>query len=75
MRVPFLVCNRVVFVCFSLTPRAGAPVQSETDSVALPPAISIRDQTSIDPLKGRVWLDEKFFAHVFREENLVRMEY
>ena len=24
---------------------------------------------------GRVWLDEKNFAHVFREENLVRMEY
>ena len=24
---------------------------------------------------GRVWLPLKFFAHVFREENLVRMEY
>ena len=26
-------------------------------------------------IHGRVWLPEKFFAHVFREENLVRMEY
>ena len=24
---------------------------------------------------GRVWLDEKFFAHVFREENLACTEY
>ena len=25
--------------------------------------------------RGRVWLHVNFFAHVFREENLVRMEY
>ena len=24
---------------------------------------------------GRVWLHVNFFAHVFREENIVRMEY